>query len=379
MATPGRLGTLCVLLAASMFIVGFVAGHAFASQSAAAERRLAEEQCGSGLDELLGITPEWARAIRTDIQSLRPSRRPRWERPLHKHYKSKSVLQDVFVRYHSLCFQIGLLPITGWGVGRAFDVSDQTPEWMRLASERGKSNPARYKEYHAGPSVLTRFAWNEFMRVQAPRVSAGAACLGWDNTEYVDMVPNCDENRTWSLVYAPGDKVRVHPKLRRIVGSMDAMAGPVSNLGSVASAFDLIICNYVFEHVSRPSIGVRALYNLLRPSGLLFFAVPFNEQYHLIPGDFYRFTFDGARSLLQDVGFEIVQAQKLGDSQIASGYMLGFGAHDFEEAHLSSKLLQTVDAKIGKSFRYAQLDESLYMGTFIVAKRPGSRSDGQSG
>ena len=42
--------------------------------------------------------------------------------------------------------------------------------------------------------------------------------------------------------------------------------------------------------------------------------------------------------------------------------------------HLGSKLLQTVDADVGKSFRYARLDESLYMGTFIVARKPSEGS-----
>ena len=137
----------------------------------------------------------------------------------------------------------------------------------------------------------------------------------------------------------------------------------------MAGAFDLVVCNYVFEHVSHPHMGVRALFNLLRPGGLLFFAVPFNEQFHLIPGDFYRYTLDGARSLLTDAGFEIIHAHKLGDSEMASGYMLGFGVGDFDESHLDSKLLQPVSAGLGRSIRYAKLDESLSMGTFIVARR----------
>ena len=119
----GLWPVLLAMASLGIFTVGFTVGTAHAHSSAAAERRrLADAQeCGSGLDEILGITLEWTKEIRTEIQFLRS--RPRWVRPLQKHYKSKSILQDVFVRFHSLCFQLGLLPITSWGVGRALVAS----------------------------------------------------------------------------------------------------------------------------------------------------------------------------------------------------------------------------------------------------------------
>jgi SAM-dependent methyltransferase len=135
----------------------------------------------------------------------------------------------------------------------------------------------------------------QFMRQHSEILRPGAVCLGWDSTEYAEMVTGCAPNSTWSLSYAPGEFVKVQVGKRRLLGNMDAMAGPLSVLGKAAASFDLVVCNQVFEHVSRPHTGARALFNLLRPGGYLFFAVPFNEQFHLIPGDFYRFTIDGAR------------------------------------------------------------------------------------
>jgi len=121
------------------------------------------------------------------------------------------------------------------------------------------------------------------------------------------MLPGCEQNSTWSLVYSAGSKVIVDRKHHTILANMDALAE--SKDASIIGKFDLVVCNYVFEHVSRPFLGVVALFKLLKPSGLLFFAVPFNEQYHLVPGDFYRYTFDGARELLISAGFKIIQAE----------------------------------------------------------------------
>ena len=74
--------------------------------------------------------------------------------------------------------------------------------------------------------------------------------------------------------------------------------------------------------------------------------------------------------ILTDVGFEIVALQKVGDSAIASGYMLGFGVGDFEQGHLDQKLLQPIHSKVGAAQRMTRLDESLYIGCFLVARKP---------
>ena len=52
--------------------------------------------------------------------------------------------------------------------------------------------------------------------------------------------------------------------------------------------FDVVICNQVFEHVDHPIDAVKVLHAMLKPGGLLFFSAPFNERFHLVPGDFYR-------------------------------------------------------------------------------------------
>ena len=61
-----------------------------------------------------------------------------------------------------------------------------------------------------------------------------------------------------------------------------------------------VIGTQVFEHVARPVLAIGLIARMLRPAGLLFWSAPFNERFHLVHGDFYRYTVLGARTLLED-------------------------------------------------------------------------------
>lgn len=135
------------------------------------------------------------------------------------------------------------------------------------------------------------------------------------------------------------------------------------------SRFDVVVCNQVFEHVDRPVEAVKVLFAMLKPDGLLFWSAPFNERFHLIPGDYYRFSVQGARMLLQDAGLTIVHTQRWGDSMITSGYMLGFGAGDYPPRYLEQHML----ADVGENVRWLERKpNALYINVAIVAQKPGS-------
>lgn len=336
------------------------------SANASEGRALSTTTSECALDELVGITsPAVASAVRAEISHYRPPHSGNVDGELKRHYKSKAYLQDAFVRLHKFMWAAKLLPIVEWGKGRGL-TAPRPPAWLLNASRVGHGKG--YAGYHAGPSVIPRLAVNAFVLASAPRVAAGATCLGWDTTEYVDLVPGCARDKSWSLVFKAGG-VRITTRQRTIHADIASLSEAAS-FASLPVRFDLVICQEVFEHVARPFDGARALYQLLRPGGLVFFTTPFNIQFHLVPTDFFRYTVDGAREILAAAGLATVAAYKVGDSAITSGFNLGFGAGDFDAEHLSRKLLQPVTEPVGQSRKWGSLRESLYVGVCVVAQRP---------
>ena len=93
---------------------------------------------------------------------------------------------------------------------------------------------------------------------------------------------------------------------------------------------------------------------LLKPGGLVLWTAPFSTKFHLIPGDYFRYTVDGARALFVDAGFEVVGLHRMGDTALATGYDLGFGSADFTPRHLKAKLLR-VGARLRELAQVFQL------------------------
>jgi hypothetical protein len=61
--------------------------------------------------------------------------------------------------------------------------------------------------------------------------------------------------------------------------------------------FDLGICCSVLEHVRKPWVMAENITSLIRPSGLLYVAVPWVWRYHAYPDDFFRFSWRGIEEL----------------------------------------------------------------------------------
>jgi len=94
-------------------------------------------------------------------------------------------------------------------------------------------------------------------------------------------------------------------------------------LGIEPDTFDLIMCPFVFEHVSRPFLAIRNLAKVLRSGGHIIWAAPMFQAYHGSPHDYFRYTPNGARSLAKDAGLEVVKLYAPGDLGLATGIMHG--------------------------------------------------------
>lgn len=66
--------------------------------------------------------------------------------------------------------------------------------------------------------------------------------------------------------------------------------------------FDVILAEQVLEHVVDPVRALRNMVALCRPGGYVIVTTPFLIKKHEIPKDYWRFTEDGMRVLLERVG-----------------------------------------------------------------------------
>jgi SAM-dependent methyltransferase len=77
--------------------------------------------------------------------------------------------------------------------------------------------------------------------------------------------------------------------------------------------YDLVICEQVLEHVENPVIAVGTLKTLCAPGGMLLVSTPFLIRIHRYPTDFWRFTPDGLRKLLECQGFHLEWVRSWGN------------------------------------------------------------------
>ena len=179
------------------------------------------------------------------------------------------------------------------------------------------------------------------------------------------LVPNCDAQLAWSFKFAAASPVRLQLEKRIVRADLRRGFAP-DELPPALPKFNLILCNQVFEHVSRPREAALSLHSMLAPGGLLFWTAPFAEIYHRAPEDFLRYTCSGATELLSSVGFHVSVVQKVGNTQLASGWLMGFGAGDFRAELIQDKLVSNItDSKALDR----DLQESLYISCALVCRK----------
>lgn len=71
-------------------------------------------------------------------------------------------------------------------------------------------------------------------------------------------------------------------------------------LDAVGGCFDVIVCVDTLEHVKDPKAAVENMLDLLAEDGYLVLATPFAFQIHEHPQDFWRFTQEGLKALMDD-------------------------------------------------------------------------------
>lgn len=94
--------------------------------------------------------------------------------------------------------------------------------------------------------------------------------------------------------------------------------------GYPTDTFDVVILDEILEHVAKPWIAVEQVRRILKPGGCLITGSPFLIAEHRMPRDFWRFTKDGYRVLLE--GYSEVETGSWGNPGSVAYLMEGMMA-----------------------------------------------------
>jgi SAM-dependent methyltransferase len=72
-----------------------------------------------------------------------------------------------------------------------------------------------------------------------------------------------------------------------------------------AQRFDSVVCHQVLEHIKDPLAAAKELARVLKPGGFAVVSVPHLSRRHELPHDYYRFTPEGLRQVLENAGFVV--------------------------------------------------------------------------
>lgn len=118
----------------------------------------------------------------------------------------------------------------------------------------------------------------------------------------------CGTGKYKAMLLARGtsyDGMDIDPAHATIVG--DAHAAPVAD-----ASYDTVVSNQMLEHVARPWVVASEMARVLKPGGTCIVTAPFMTPYHAHPHDYYRYTEEGMRALLESAGLEVETCSKYG-------------------------------------------------------------------
>ena len=112
------------------------------------------------------------------------------------------------------------------------------------------------------------------------------------------------------------------------------------------SGFDALFHTEVLEHVFETSAFLAECRRVLRPSGEMFFTVPFQARYHYIPHDYFRFTPAALTRLLGEAGFGDIVVTPRGNDIAVAGYKVAAVGFRWAYGGLAAKALFLATAPV---------------------------------
>jgi SAM-dependent methyltransferase len=98
---------------------------------------------------------------------------------------------------------------------------------------------------------------------------------------------------------------------------------PVESLPAPDASYDLVLCTQVLEHVRYPDRALQEITRVLVPGGHLFLTTHGVYPFHPDPADYWRWTEDGLRAVIEDVpDLELVELTPHGGSASAFAVLM---------------------------------------------------------
>jgi hypothetical protein len=289
-------------------------------------------------------------------------------------------LGTAFLRLHAELFEKKVLPVSAFGLGRPM----LQPHMMKTLLGPNTTYRAKFDQVASITNrAVSRVAFVRFlgraMARFAPKAVAAAKaasrpmrCLEWDGRWYLAQYEACEETWTFSLM----------SRIPSVNIGQKSFRGDLLSIQeqhpSLLRTFHIIFCSQVFEHVAQPHVAATSLAALLAPGGYLIWTAPFMEPTHGVPFDYFRFTIGGASKLFIDAGLSIVAAEKSGNSEITSAYLLGFACSELNQSMLLNELTKPVSEKSMAKIMHGTCtshgactsDQNLYISSMLVARAP---------
>lgn len=78
------------------------------------------------------------------------------------------------------------------------------------------------------------------------------------------------------------------------------------------NSIDAVLLEYVLEHVENYHELLQDVMRVLKPGGSILITVPFRQNYHACPQDYWRFTHEGLEALLLQLGTHQIRVEVYG-------------------------------------------------------------------